>query len=374
MNAVPLKPPVPYYGGKQSQSNEIWTRFGDTPNFIDPFMGACSILLGRPTEHLKRLRTETVNDKDGMIVNLFRAIKHDADSVAEWADQNVFESELHARHAWLVGQKESLTEKLEGDPDYYDAKIAGWFAWGMSCWIGSGFCSGDGPRHSVDGKLVNTNEKAVAGVYRKRPQLNSENNLIAVGNGVQRKRPHLLSNKGITRSRPQLHQANGINGISRQLLALKGRYTQRESLYEYFEALQERFRRVRVCAGNWTRVLGPSVTTSIGLTAVILDPPYSHDGRDTSLYNHDEYGIDVKVRDWAIAHGDDPLMRIAYCGYTDPSFQWPDTWTPYYWTANGGYGNQGNGQGRANKEKEVIYFNKSCLNPDAPKQMSLFGE
>ena len=35
--------------------------------------------------------------------------------------------------------------KLMGDPDYYDAKIAGWWLWGICQWIGSGWCSGQGP-------------------------------------------------------------------------------------------------------------------------------------------------------------------------------------------------------------------------------------
>src|SRR5258708_37271246 len=104
-----LKPPFPYYGGKQTVSHVVWQRFGNIANFIDPFFGAGSVLLGRPLKHLEQPRTETVNDKDGLIVNFWRATQYNAESVAEYADWPVMESDLHARHAWLVGQKESLT-------------------------------------------------------------------------------------------------------------------------------------------------------------------------------------------------------------------------------------------------------------------------
>jgi site-specific DNA-adenine methylase len=36
-----------------------------------------------------------------------------------------------------------------------------------------------------------------------------------------------------------------------------------------------RLRRVRVCCGDWTRVLGRSATECIGVTGVFLDPPYA---------------------------------------------------------------------------------------------------
>ena len=45
-------------------------------------------------------------------------------------------------------------------------------------------------------------------------------------------------------------------------------------ILEGFEALHDRTRRVRVACGDWTRVLGPSVTWRHGTTAVFLDPPY----------------------------------------------------------------------------------------------------
>jgi hypothetical protein len=71
------------------------------------------VLLARPHD----AKVETVNDKDGLISNFWRATTHAPDEVAKWADWPVNEADLHARHRWLVEQALPLTEKLIADPD-----------------------------------------------------------------------------------------------------------------------------------------------------------------------------------------------------------------------------------------------------------------
>ena len=196
------------------------------------------------------------------------------------ADHPVNENDLHARHSWLVSHREEITRQLEGDPDWFDSRAAGWWVWGISCWIGGGWCSGRGPWTVVEDE-------------------DGERRLLKSGkssglkNGVKRQRPH-LSNTG---------QGVNRNGDGR-------------GLYAYFEALQDRLRNVRVVSGDWTRVLRPIVTTKLGLTAVLLDPPYADTaGRDPNLYAKDSESVAHQVREWAIANGDNPLLRIALCGY-----------------------------------------------------------
>src|SRR5206468_11364635 len=89
------------------------------------------------------------------------ALADDPETVARYADWPVNENDLHARHVWLVERKEGLQARLEGDPDFYDPKIAGWWAWGIACWIGSGFCSGKGPwrrKQDADGNWLLSND------------------------------------------------------------------------------------------------------------------------------------------------------------------------------------------------------------------------
>ena len=137
--------------------------------------------------------------------------------------------------------------------------------------------------------------------------------------------------------------------------------TIRDNLVDYMLDLQHRLRRVRVCCGDWKRILGPSPTTCIGLTGVFLDPPYSkQSGRDHSIYNVEDLYVAHEVREWAIAHGHDPKLRIALCGY-EGEHDMPGDWECVSWKANGGYGNQAAGQGRANSFRERIWFSPYCL-------------
>ena len=306
-----LKAPFPWFGGKARVAGEVWKRFGhDVDNYIEPFFGTGAVLLGRPHGAGK---IETVNDADGFVSNFWRALQNDPDAVAEHADWPVNEADLHARHLWLLGQRERITERLMGDPEYYDAKAAGWWVWGICAWIGGGWCSGSGPWGSVDGVFTKCDE----------------------GQGVSRRRPHL-----------------GDTG--------KGVHRLNQPLHAYLSALANRLRRVRVACGDFERVLGDSVTMRGSQCAVFLDPPYDTAIRTKGCYSTDEDGVAARARAWAIEHGDDNRLRIALCGY-EGEHDMPDGWTCYYWRTEGGYSHLGNGRGKANRELERIWFSPHCL-------------
>lgn len=301
-----LKAPFPYFGGKSKIAAEVWRRFGDVPNYVEPFFGSGAVLLGRPP--FDGYRTETVNDADGHLANFWRALKHDPDGVAEYADWPVSELDLHARGDWLYCRPDAheWVERLRADPDYYDVKSAGWWVWFVSSWIGG--------LPSID---------AGQGVNRKRPHLGN------MGRGVNRQLPH-LSDAG------------------------RG-----EALRIYMRQLTARLERVRIACGDWSRVTGPSVTWKHGVTAVFLDPPYSHAERAAQLYSQESATVAAEVREWAIENGDNPKMRIALCSYGEAPL--PAGWSRYNWKADGGYGSQGDGRGRKNRHRETIDFSPHCL-------------
>jgi hypothetical protein len=80
--------------------------------------------------------------------------------------------------------------------------------------------------------------------------------------------------------------------------------------------------------------------------------------------------VAADVRQWAIENGDNPLLRIAYCGY-DNECVMPDNWTVYRWKAPGGYGSQGEGQGRENAGRECVWFSPHCIDLCRPRQATL---
>lgn len=75
-----LRAPFPWFGGKSAVSGIVWERFGDVPNYVEPFFGSGAVLLGRPRDHAAGL--ETVNDKDGYVANFWRAVQRDPQAVA----------------------------------------------------------------------------------------------------------------------------------------------------------------------------------------------------------------------------------------------------------------------------------------------------
>ena len=360
MTATVLKAPFPYPGGKSKIAPVVWQRFGDTPNFVEPFLGSAAVLLARPPFDGNRI--ETVNDADGHVANFWRALQADPDAVAYHASWPVSELDLHARGDWLYYRPSARkwVEQLRADPEFYDAKSAGWWAWFVSCWIGA---LPSIPQLTPDGLTVYGQGGGPDGVCERLPHLGG------AGTGVARQRPHLGSGG----------QGNGVHGnVARKIPHLGGQHSpnkgvalittpgnRRAHLTAYLRQLAARLERVRVCCGDWTRVTGPSVTYKHGMTAVFLDPPYSQDERHAQLYSTESNTAAVAARQWAIENGDNPLLRIALCGYSGEGHEVLEAhgWHAHAWKANGGYGSQGKGRGRANKHREVIYFSPHCLNP-----------
>ena len=314
-----LKSPYPWFGGKSRANELIWPAFGDVDNFVDPFFGSGAVLLGRPNV----TGTETVNDADGFIANFWRSLARDPEATARAADWPVSEVDLSARHLWLVGQRAAFTERLQVDPDFYDPKIAGWWVWGLCSWIGSGWCSGEGPWSSDGERWIDA---------RKLPHLGN------AGRGINRKLPHL-----------------GDAG---------------RGILDAFALLSERLRRVRVACGDWRRVLGESVTVKHGTTAVILDPPYP-DGFDAEegCYSAGD-GADVwhEAAAWAVENGADRRLRIVLCGY-DGTWTPPADWREVEWSPRGGYDGQGSAKGE-NRRRERLWLSPGCV--DTTRQLSMF--
>jgi DNA adenine methylase len=97
------------------------------------------VLLARPSTP----KVETVNDKDGLIANFWRAVQH-APGRGRALGRLAGQRGGPARASPVARRKAlPLTEKLIADPDYYDAKVAGWWVWGICSWIGNGWCSRD---------------------------------------------------------------------------------------------------------------------------------------------------------------------------------------------------------------------------------------
>lgn len=299
-----LRAAIPRPGGKSRPAHLIWARFGEVHTFIDPFCGTNAILYASP----RVAPIEIVNDKDVLLVNFLRAVKHDPKAVASFADWPITEADLEARHRWICDRERSaqLAARVRRDPDFFCARTAGFWAWGLAAWIGPAWC-----RREFD----------PAKPEAFRDQLP---NVINSGCGVHRRTVNLV---------------------------------------EWFGELAARMRHTRILCHDWSRVVRPSIVKRGKLTAIALDPPYSAEaGRDDAMYTEDDLAVAHAARQWAIEHGDDPKLRIALCGYEGEHVM-PASWTEIAWKAHGGFScfAKGATRAKANRHRERIWFSPHCL-------------
>jgi len=337
----------------------VWNRFGNTANYVEPFAGSLAVLLGRPHEP----RIETVNDIDCMIANFWRALQADPYAVSDHADWPVNEADLHARHQWIHEHCDAeWQERMHSDPKYFDVHVAGWWVWGISCWIGDNWCR--------------------VKKQRSKPHLLSDKGIQVFrgdGTGLDRRRPHLNTPNGVHRQIPDMSGDSGASGKGihrsglwrkRPVIQASERGALKSNLHEFMRMLSDRLRRVRVCCGDWKRVCGPTPTVHCGLTAVFLDPPYGVGDRD-KVYNHDSLSVADDVRAWCIEHSDHPHLRIALCGYEGEHDDLEAIgWDVLAWKAQGGYGNTTRND---NGKRERIWFSPNCLAVEMHKQGQLFS-
>ena len=145
-------------------------------------------------------KIETVNDIDCFITNFWRAVTAEPEKVAQFADYPVHEADLHARHRWLVSAAtDEFRLKMNTDPDYYDCKIAGWWVWGMGA--------------------------SIPGNWMQQRGLNAIPALSSAG--------------------------GGIHGLTQDVL-------------DWFKLhCRSALRRVRVCCGDWSKIITPAVLTKV---------------------------------------------------------------------------------------------------------------
>jgi len=354
-----LKFPAVYFGGKSSITDVVWQALGSPKRFMEPFCGSAAVLLARPNFAPGDMH-EIINDKDGFICNVWRALKYNPDAVAEWCDWPVNHIDLNSRRRELVKAETELVKNLTNSTEFYDAKLAGFWIWAASCWIGSGLTC-----------------------------LNAIPPLGDAGQGIHAmgQRPHLTdAGKGIHAMGqiPHLsHAGQGIHAMGkRPYLSNAGKVNDpiNANLWTWFRALQERLRYVAVTCGDWKIICGGNWQDKIGDVGIFFDPPYGDTDRDVGVYHHDSTALSAEVEAWCLKRGKLKTHRIVVCGYdTEYKDLQADGWRVQAWKTGGGYGNtqrvenqdQGKTRGQLNRHREIILFSPYCIKPN---QKELFEE
>ena len=332
-----LRAPFPYFGGKSRAAPLVWERFGTAVNYVEPFFGSGAVLLACPEK--QRPRVETVNDANAHLANVWRAISLYPEEVARAADWPVIEVDLHARHKHLLARIPEMRTALDADPKWCDPELAGWWIWGASAWIGSGWCEeGNAARAKLP--AVGTHQAGQGGGTDR-------------GRGV-----HAAGMREPSRQLPDVGARTTDSASGRGVHSPK----RRTRLYDFFAALSARLRYTRVTCGDWARICTPAVTYRHGLTAVFLDPPYEGFEHLYGAAKEHEESLSARVRKWALEMGERPDMRIALCGY-EGEHDMPASWECVAWKAKGGYSNQRADGENENAKRERIWFSPACLRP-----------
>ena len=400
-----LSSPFPFFGGKSRLAAQIWAKLGNPTVYVEPFAGSLACLLARPDGPGQR---EIVCDLDGGISNFWRAVTADPDLVAAYSDYPTFHADLTARHKWLRAWFAEHTAELSNDPHFYCAKAAGWWVWGISLWIGGGWCNAistkkDGepwdqiPQLPSHGGMNGINAQRVWDV---RPAVTSANGVSAQAQRAQ-KVPKVLNNPGGsgvsaqgTRATPDKRpyvdgKGPGWQGVSAQRLTVPDQIPKiyadpygsgvsaqkktRPDLVEWFRAIQERLKGVIVLNRGWESALTPTLlmhtpTSPKPPVGILLDPPYLTTDRQSELYGSDADGSSSDVATaayaWAIANGD--RFRIAYCCH-EGDFPVPEGWT--FITAS--FGGVKDVERRASRQ-DMVMFSPLCVPDEPDPQMSMF--
>ena len=396
-----LSAPFPYFGGKSRWIDTVWQRIGKVGVASEPCCGTAVMTLNNPFPAPR----EVICELNAYIANFYRSLVGDYEQSAYWADWPTNHHDLTARHRWLLAQGPELRERMVADPDDYDPKIAGWWVWGQSSWIGHGWCDprcaekDQVPTFRPGGRGINT-QRVNLPVEDKRPKVPDGG-----GSGVSAQRdrvphdkvPRVPCNgggKGVQQQRDQIPRCTtepGGQGVSMQRVAAKdqrphsaiypggqGVSMQRNTLHgdgildgsrlrPWFRAIAERLAGVIILNRSWESALTDSVLQqtpsspkpSVG---VFLDPPYRtqrKDGgkRSTGLYQGDTTAASDDVAAatyaWAVEHGE--RYRVAYCMH-EGDFPIPPGWTAETMGFSGH-------RDAAKKEKAVdqVIFSPCCV-------------
>lgn len=139
---------------------------------------------------------------------------------------------------------------------------------------------------------------------------------------------------------------------------------------DWLAALAERMRDVRVCCGDWSRVLSDAATTRHGMTAVFLDPPYTVANMDYPVGGVGGALAD-DVRAWCRENGAHPLLRIVLCGHAGEH----DALLAHGWHTRKWHAQKGcaiSDDAIARYQSETIWCSPHCI-PEVVRQPDLFG-
>lgn len=369
----PLKFPAPYAGGKSRIAHVVWEALGSPNHFIEPFAGSCAVLLAKPDGPAP---VETVNDADGLLVNVWRALRYNPDAV--WREIDgvpPMSLEVTARAKRSRRRSPELIARLAADlaedPEAHDPILAADWIYGSCCTIGSDWAGmmdlGRPPKGAREGALPEPGAPGTAAMH-----LGDQGRGVFVAPYTGPSEPSVAD----VQSKHVGNAGHGVNGLILPGLdkAVRDAAARSQALRAWFQALSARMSRVRIRYGDWTKVLTPAVLSATGGTiGVFLDPPYDN---GESWQYAGGVGCAPAVAEWGREHGHDPRFRIVLAGHFG-DHDLPG-WKIHRWSRQGGYGCQAEG-GNKDRHRECLWISPHCVGREdalasKPMRVDLWGQ
>lgn len=108
-----LKPPLTYYGGKQTLAPVIVSLFPEHTLYGEPFAGGAAVLFNKPPS-----KSEVINDINGELMNFYRVARDHFTKL-----QRMVRSTLHSRSAF----RQAVV--VNNNPDMFDEIKRAWAVW-----------------------------------------------------------------------------------------------------------------------------------------------------------------------------------------------------------------------------------------------------
>lgn len=102
-----LRPPVAYYGGKQSLLGDILPLIPSHFKYVEPFLGGGAVFWAKEPSAV-----EIINDLDGFVVNFYRVLKSDFIGLKTMIESTAFGRETHEQ-ASVIRQQQRFFSPLQ---------------------------------------------------------------------------------------------------------------------------------------------------------------------------------------------------------------------------------------------------------------------
>jgi DNA adenine methylase len=101
---IHLRPPVAYYGGKQTLLPVILPMIPEHTRYVEPFLGGGAVYWSKEPSQV-----EIINDLDGFVINFYQVVKTDFDALKMMIDATPYARESHQKASAIRQSQEFFT-------------------------------------------------------------------------------------------------------------------------------------------------------------------------------------------------------------------------------------------------------------------------